>query len=179
MKTLTTSQLKTKLSAIANANSTENMTTVITHCVYNGLIHNNIMPEHMKVIRNSNAPQQFKAALSKHMPMAWNKEKDSYEFNKVKAEKLLLELGLEFRESSLDEVAASLPELFAKKEHTTTQFNLDTYVANIAKKLAKEGYDNADEIAAITAMLARNPALVSKVADVVVADADVVSDKVA
>lgn len=162
MKQYSASQLKTKLTSIAAANNTASLQEVFANVVYNGLVHNNIMAEQMKALRDSAAPAKLKAGLAKHMPMTWNKKAERYEFSTKKAETLRLELGIEFRESTIEQVAEVLPELFAKVEREQVEFNLDDYLAKVATKLDKEGVQDADSIIAIAKYLSANP---DKVAD--------------
>lgn len=157
MKTLNTAQLKTSLIAIASNNSTEKLITVLVHTIYNGLIHHNIMPEHMKAVRDSNVNREFKAALAKYMPMSWNKEKETYQFSNKQAENMRLKLGLEFRVSTVEEVAAALPAVFeAKAKRVQADFSIDDYTTKMATKLAKEGVADAELIAQLVNMLAKD-----------------------
>ncbi|AUR85230.1 hypothetical protein NVP1077O_66 [Vibrio phage 1.077.O._10N.261.45.A10] len=170
MKTLNTAQLKTSLTAIASNNSTEKLLTVIAHTIHNGLVHHNIMPEHMKAIRDSNVNREFKAALAKYMPMSWNKEKEAYQFSNKKAENMRLKLGLEFRVSTVEDVADALPAMFeAKAKRVQADFSIDEYTAKMATKLAKEGIADAELIAQLVNMLAKDPSALGNAAKAVFA----------
>lgn len=177
MEKLTNSQLKTKLTSIANANSESNLQSVFVNTVYQSLVMGNNMPDHVLAIRNSTAPQAFKAALIKYLPLQFNKAKQVYEYRRTSAEKLRTELGIELASdtyvATIDEVAAKLPNLFATVEKDVKAFDLHAYLANVQKKLDKEGVACADAIIGIAEMLARNPALVGAVSDVVLANVKV------
>ncbi len=168
MKTLTTAQLKTKLTSIANSHSEEALSNVLAHCIHNGLVHHNIMPEHMKLVRESEVTGKFKAALAKYMPMTWNKEKGAYQFSNKKAETLRLQLGLEFRNSTVEDVLLVLPNIFAKKERKVNEFSIDTYTTAMATKLAKEGVADAELIAQLVNMLAKDSGGISAAVKAVV-----------
>lgn len=173
MDKFTNSQLKTKLTSIASANNADNLQAVFVNVVYQSLVMGNNMPEHIKAVRDSSAPQAFKAALGKYLPLTFNKTKQVYEYSRVRAEKLRTELGIELVNdeyvATIDELAAKLPALFAKAEATEKEFDLHAYCANIQKKLDKEGITNADSIVGIMELLARNPSLIGQVSDLVLA----------
>lgn len=177
MEKLTQSQLKTKLTSIANANDAGNLQSVFVNTVYQSLVMGNNMPEHVLAIRNSSAPQAFKAALGKYLPLRFNKAKAVYEYSRTSAEKLRTELGVELANEqhvcSIDELADKLPAIFAKEEKEAQAFDLHAYCVNVQKKLDKEGIANADSIIGIMEMLARNPGMVGKVADLMLSGASV------
>lgn len=177
MEKLTNSQLKTKLTSIASANNADNLQSVFVNTVYQSLIMGNNMPDHVLAIRNSTAPQAFKAALSKYLPLRFNKAKAVYEYSRTHAEKLRTELGVELANEkhacTIDELAEKLPVIFAKEEKGAKAWDLSAYCANVQKKFEKEGIANAETIASVLEMLARNPEMVGKVADVLLAGASV------
>lgn len=177
MDKLNNAQLKTKLTSIANANDTGNLQAVFVNVVYQSLVMGNNMPDHIAAIRNSQAPQPFKAALAKYLPLSWNKAKQVYEYSRVKAEKLrtalAIELASEKRVMTVDEVAGVLPAIFDKAQAVEKEFDLHAYCVNVQKKLDKEGVPNAEAITGIMEILARNPELVGAVSDAVLAGTSV------
>lgn len=177
MNTYTASQLKTKLTSIASANDAENLQAVFVNVVYQSLVYGNNMPEHVLAVRNSTAPQPFKAALGKYLPLTWNKAKQVYEYSRIKAEKLrtalAIELASEKRVMTVDEVANVLPSIFEKAGPVEKEFDLHAYCVNVQKKLDKEGVSNAEAIIGIMEILARNPELVGAVSDAVLAGTSV------
>ena len=156
-----TKQLKTAITKIASANNAQMMQDVFVNMIYSGLIHNNILVDSMMKIRNSEANGKFKAGLNKFMPCKYNKDLDAYEYSKDKANKLLADLGLEFRTSSIDDVANALPNLFEKKEKEAKEFNLAEYLANVGKKLAKEDVQNHKMITEILTAIASDQTLLN------------------
>lgn len=168
MKQLDSKSLKRNITATINANNTDKLQEIFVNVVFNGLVHNNIMSEQMKSLRDSNVHGKLKAGVSKFMPMKWNKDEERYEFNNTKAEKLRAEYGIEFRNTSFDDLSTILPNLFESKENAPKEFNLTEYVANIQKKLIKEGVKDADLICSTLLMQATDNSLVSVVSQALI-----------
>ena len=177
MNTYTASQLKTKLTSIASANDAGNLQAVFVNVVHQSLVMGNNMPEHILAVRNSNAPQAFKAALAKYLPLTYNKAKNAYEYSRVKAEKLRTMLGVELANEQyvclVDELAAKLPDIFEKAPRLSKEFDLDDYCKKVGEKLGKEGVSNGDMLAQILAHMAAHPETVGMVADLVLEAASV------
>lgn len=175
MEKYSNSQLKTKLTSIANANNQDNLQTVFVNTVYQSLVMGNNMPDRMLAIRESAAPAAFKAALGKYLPLRFNKKTGAYEYSRTQAEKLRTELAIELtseaRCMTIDEVAAVLPVIFAKEEKTKADFNLAAYCDAVSKKLSKEGIANADMLGQILAALAAHPERLEAVSAALVAEA--------
>lgn len=146
-----------KLTALTNATSPAEMQTLFINVVHHALVFGNANLERMTKLRDSKAPTAFKAGLVKHMPIKWDKEAQGYKFDADKATNLRLELGVKYEAGTIEETAAVLPELFAKVERQAPKpFELATYLAQVAKRLEKEGITNADDIAGLIAVLANN-----------------------
>ena len=173
MDKLTNSQLKTKLTSIASANSVDNLQAVFVNVVYQSLVMGNNMPDHIKAVRDSSAPQQFKAALGKYLPLTFNKSKQVYEYSRKKAETLrtalAIELASDARVMTVDEVAAVLPDIFEKVGRIEREFDLKAYCTSVGKKLGNNGVGQSELLAQVLEMLASNPDRVSEVADVLLA----------
>lgn len=156
--------LKTRLTSIATANDSGRLQEVFVNVVYQSLVMGNNMPEHVKAIRDSAAPSAFKSGLLKHLPLVWNKANGVYEYKRDRAEKLRTQLGIELSGPTqcmtIDEVAAKLPDLFAKKEAEPAPFNAEEYAAKVGLKLTKEGFDGQN-IGDLLALLLARPELLS------------------
>lgn len=158
MQALTNKQTASRLTALNNATKPEALQELFANLVYQALVHGNGNRERLAVLRdNKGAPQKFKVGLMKHMPMKWDKTAKQYNFDAEKANELRLELGIEYQTSTFEEVAEALPDLFAKRERQTAEFNMADYLAKVAKKLDKEGIANADDLVGLVALLANNP----------------------
>lgn len=177
MEKLTQSQLKTKLTSIANANDAGNLQAVFVNTVYQSLVMGNNMPDHILAIRNSTAPQAFKAALAKYLPLRFNKTRGVYEYSRVVAEKLrtalAIELASEKRVMTVDEVAATLPVIFEKAGAVPKEWELGAYCKSVGIKMGKQGIENAELLAQVLEHLARHPNSVGMVADILLAGASV------
>ena len=174
MNTIKLTTLKSTIAGIVKANDESNLQAVYANVVYQGLVHGNILPNQMAALRNSKANPKLKAGLAKHMPMAWTKASKSvktahYSFDAAKQDALRVELGIT-KTSTLDEVAEALPTLFtpAKKP---AEYDRDTYLTNVAKKLTKEGEQEVESIMAVMSALLEHPELVGKAARAVMAGA--------
>lgn len=177
MEKLTQSQLKTKLTSIANATDAGNLQSVFVNTVYQSLVMGNNMPEHILSIRNSTAPQAFKAALSKYLPLRFNKTKQVYEYSRTQAEQLRTTLGVELANEqhvcTVDELAEKLPNIFEKAEPVGKEWDLSAYCKSVGTKMGKNGVEQAELMAQVLEMLARNPGQVGAVADMLLAGAAV------
>jgi hypothetical protein len=173
MDKFNSAQLKTKLTSIANATDHGNLQAVFVNVVYQSLVMGNNMPDHILAIRNSAAPQAFKAALGTYLPLKFSKAKGVYEYSRVRAEKLRTELGIELtsdeRVMSVDEVAAVLPAIFDKPERQAKEFDIATYCKSVGTKLGNNGVANAELVSQILESLARNPEQAGRVADALLA----------
>jgi len=157
MKTLTLKAVSTRINTIVRDSNPEQLQEVFVNAVYHGLIHGNIMPAAMKALRNSDAPSKLKASINKYMPMKWNKAKARYEHNAAKRDKLYGELGVN-ADTTLEALAEALPaELFAKTPRKVSEYNRAEYLANVAKKLEKEGEPEVEAIMGLMAALLENP----------------------
>lgn len=167
MKALTLKAVSTQINAIVRDSNPEHLQAVFVNAVYHGLIHGNIMPTAMKALRNSEAPSKLKAAINKYMPMKWNKAKARYEFNTAKRDKLHGELNVN-SDTTLEALAEALPtELFAKAPRKQTEYNRAEYLANVAKKLEKEGEPQVEAIIGLMAALLETPELTKAAAQAV------------
>lgn len=177
MEKLTQSQLKTKLTSIANANDAGNLQAVFVNTVYQSLIMGNNMPDHVLAIRNSGAPQLFKAALAKYLPLRFNKTRGVYEYSRTHAEKLRTALAVELANEqhvcSIDELAAKLPDIFTKAEPVAKEWDLSAYCKSMGAKMGKQGVENAELLSQVLEHLARHPNSVGMVADILLAGASV------
>ena len=168
------STLKSNITSIVKANDESNLHAVICNCVYQSLVHGNILPTQMKAVRDSKANPKFKAALNKYMPMTWRKagktvKTPHYEFSSTKQEELRLALGIT-KDSTLEQVTAAMPVIFEKKA-PAKQYNRAEYLASVAKKLTKEGEADVDSIIALTAALLAQPQLVEMASKAIFSDA--------
>lgn len=160
MKTLTLKAVSTRINTIVRDSNPEQLQEVFVNAIFHGLVHGNIMPAAMKALRNSDAPSKLKAAINKFMPMKWNKAKARYEHNAAKRDKLYSELGID-GDSTLEALAEALPsELFAKTPRKVSEYNRAEYLANVAKKLEKEGEPEVEAIMGVMSALLESPELV-------------------
>ena len=158
MKALTLNQVKTALNNSANAVNESNLQDLFINAVYHGLVHGNILPAQLKLVRDSNLVGKFKAALAKHMPAKWDKKAERYVYDANKAERLLSTLGLERTHSTLEQGADALPAIF-EGEKAKREYNRAEYLVTISKKLTKEGEPEVDSIIGIMAALLESPEL--------------------
>lgn len=160
MKTLTLKAVSTRINTIVRDSNPDQLQEVFVNAIFHGLVHGNIMPAAMKALRNSDAPSKLKAAINKYMPMKWNKAKARYEHNAAKRDKLYSELGID-GDSTLEALAEALPaELFAKTPRKVSEYNRAEYLANVAKKLTKEGEPEVEAIMGVMSALLESPELV-------------------
>jgi hypothetical protein len=159
MEKYTASTLKTRLTSIAAANDNSRLQEVFVNVVYQSLVMGNNLPEQVKAVRDSAAPSAFKSGLLKHLPLVWNKTNEQYEYKRERAEQLRTRLGLELAGATqcatIDDVAAKLPDLFAKKETVPAEFNAEEYAVRVGLKLTKEGYDGQNIGDLLSLLLAR------------------------
>ncbi|AAM28349.1 hypothetical protein [Vibrio phage VpV262] len=165
MKALALKTVQSNIRSIVRNSNPAHLQEVFASTIWHGLIHSNIMPAAMKALRDSDAPSKLKAGISKYMPMKWDKKREAYVFNAAKREKLLSDLALT-DESSFEDLANSLPQLFEKKSEPTA-YSRDAYLANVAKKLEKEGEQNVQDIIGLVSAMLDNPELVSAAAKAV------------
>ena len=147
----------TKLTSLNNSTAPEALQELFANLVYHALVHGNASRERLAALRdNKGAPAKFKAGLMKFMPVKWDRTAKQYNFDGEKANALRLELGITYGESSFEEVADALPYLFEKQPRQPKDFVLADYLAQVARKLDKEGVANADALVGLVAALANN-----------------------
>lgn len=167
MKSLTLKTVSSRITSIVNASNHEALQEVFVNAVLHGLVHGNIMPAALKALRDSKAPAKFKAAIAKHMPAKWDKKASKYVYDAKKADKLLETLDLVREKSTLEEVAAALPNIFTVTR-TTREYDRARYMVTVAHHLTANGEPKAEEITAIMAALLENPELINKAARAIV-----------
>ncbi|MFG1549524.1 hypothetical protein ABMA80_16010 [Halobacteriovorax sp. FRX-3] len=177
MKALALKTVQSSIRSIVRNSNPEHLQQVFASTIWHGLIHSNIMPAAMKALRDSDAPSKLKAGISKYMPMKWDKKREAYVFNPTKREKLLSDLALT-EQSSFEDLANSLPQLFEKKSEPTP-YNRDAYLANVAKKLEKEGEQNVQDIIGLVNAMLNSPELVKAAGKAIFEHASVKSVKAA
>lgn len=163
MKALDMENTKAAMTRLNSATKPEALQELFTNVVFHALIHGNVCREQLAEMRdNKGAPAKFKAGLIKHMPVKWDKAAKQYNYDKEKGVELCAELGVVYSETSFEELADVLPELFAKVEKAKTEFNLADYLAKVAKKLDKEGVTNADKLMALVRVCMNDDAVTAR-----------------
>lgn len=157
MKAMNIKALNAAFTKIINCNSEEHLQEVFCNLVHHALVHGNASLERMAALRNSKAPAKFKSALLKHMPVKWDKTAQQYGYDKDKATKLRVELMIQYGVDDFELTCAALPFIFEKAERQAKEFVLADYLAQVAKKLDKEGIANADDLVGLVSLLANNP----------------------
>lgn len=177
MKSLTFKTTQSHLKAIINNHNPEQIQSVFANVVYHGLIHSNIMPALMKSLRDSDAPNKLKVAVSKHMPMQWDKKTKAYKFSATRRQKLLTDLALT-EESSFEDVVNSLPDIMAKVSNPPV-YNRAKLLKQTADKLTKNGEQNADDIMGLVNAMLNSPELMKVVARAIATELDTPEEKAA
>ena len=157
MALMTIKAANAELTRLTNLTSEASLQNLFANLVYHALVHGNASLEKLALLRDSKAPAKFKSGLIKHLPVKWDKAAKQYNFDAEKANDLRLEYGIEYGESTFDDVVEVLPPLFAKVKADKKEFILADYLATVAKKLDKEGIANADDLVGLVSLLANNP----------------------
>ena len=154
MKTLTFATVQNRLAGAASINSEEGAHELLAHLVYHALVHGNVPLKELVSVRDSKVNGQFKAALCKYLPVKYDKKAGAYTYDKEKALQLRVDLDITtagvtgVEPSTLDDVAAALPPVFAEKERKERVFDGAAEIARLIKRLTENGCEEQASVLA-------------------------------